>query len=107
MDNSINEDLKKLVGYNRLPTCVLSAEKKADGAHGEVRICAINEAFKRSFFSVFADFHKNEIKYDDFEDFVVGKSYTTFLPKEPKFEDLVFKAAWDGEFVHTYDICGC
>ncbi len=102
MDNSIKEDLKKLVGYNRLPTCVLSAEKKADGTHGEVRICAINEAFKRSFFSVFADFHKNEIKYDDFEDFVVGKSYTTFLPKEPKFEDLVFKAAWDGEFVHTY-----
>lgn len=102
MNNTLHEDLQKYVRFSRLAACILSAEKNPDGSCGTIRFVAVNEPFKRNFYSVFDSSSELGIKYESFDEHIIGKPYDIYIPKEPKFDDIVFRAAWGGEFIHTY-----
>ena len=103
MGKELYRDLKKLASASPLPCAILSVEKTKDGNCGEVNYFAINEPFKRSFYCLLQQTNNiNSISYEQFDSFIEGKSYASFLAKEPKFEDIVFKTAWHGEPIRTY-----
>ncbi len=97
------EFLKAVANTSPLPCCIMSVEKKADGSCGDVRFFAINEIFKKNYYEVFKDNDPdNPIDYDSFDEEFEGKMYTVHLPKEPNYEDICFRAAWNGEYINTY-----
>ncbi len=103
MGTDLYYEMKKLASSSPLPCTILSVEKKENGECGEIKYYAINEPFKRSFYVLLLeDEEANKINYDEFDNYIEGKPYTQHLPKEPKFEELVFKAAWQGEATRTY-----
>ncbi|WP_026651893.1 GGDEF domain-containing protein [Butyrivibrio proteoclasticus] len=73
------ENLKSFVNMCESPCAVLSVKKNPDGSCGEIIMVATNEKFSMT--------------GEDVE----GKPYTEKIPKDPKFEDICFKAAWLGE----------
>ncbi len=103
MSNSLYKILKQTVNCNLLPCTILSVEKNDDGSCGDVRFFAINEAFKKSYYDLFIQTKGHEnVTYEDFDDEIEGELYTINLPKEPKFEDICFRAAWKNEHITTY-----
>ncbi len=97
------ETLKELSNLATIPCTVLSVEKKPDGSCGEIRFFAINELFKKSYYDIFAKNEGDEaIPYEGFEKSIEGELYTSHLPKEPNFEDVCFRAAWNNEYINTY-----
>lgn len=90
------EFFKKMVDAQLLPCAIFSVERVIDGTCGEIKYFAVNMQFKESNRHLFAD----DVDVDSFE--MEGKSYTAFLTKEPKFEDICFKCAWNGEHFHSY-----
>ncbi len=103
MGKDLHKEMKKLASASPLPCTILSVEKTDEGLVGEINYFAVNEPFKRSFYVLLQQSNNiNNIDYDTFDDYIEGKSYTTYIPKEPKFEDIVFKCAWNGEPIRTY-----
>lgn len=102
MNDELYSDLRKYVKYSRLAACILSVEKNTDGSCGTIRFVAVNEPFKRNFYSIFDSTSKLGIKYDSFDEHIVDMPYDTYIPKEPKFDDIVFRSAWNSEYIHTY-----
>ncbi|WP_029231026.1 GGDEF domain-containing protein [Butyrivibrio sp. VCB2006] len=103
----MNEDkykrLKDYVNQSLIPSAILSVEKLPDGKCGEVQFRVINEAFKKSYYDMFANTeHDAHIEYDGFEKEIENQLYTMHLPKEPNFEDVCFRAAWNKEYINTY-----
>ncbi len=84
MSDTKYENLKLLVNLCTMPCAVLSVEKKADGSCGEIRMAATNSLFSMT--------------GEDVE----GKLYTEKLSPDPKFEAIVFNAAWNNEHRHSY-----
>ena len=84
MSDQNYESFKSLVNLCTMPCAVLSVEKKADGNCGEIRMIATNSIFSMT--------------GEDVE----GKLYTEKLPKDPKFEAIVFDAAWKNEHYCAY-----
>ena len=76
--------LKSIVNLCDMPCAIMSVEKKADGTCGEIRMAATNSKFSMT--------------GEDVE----GLTYDAKLPKDPKFEDILFKAAWENEHYHAY-----
>ena len=103
MNNQLYQELKSLANASILPCTILSVEKLPDGSCGDVRFYAINEAFKRSYYDLFVEVEGHEeVTYEEFDEVIEGKLYTAHLPKEPKFEDICFRAAWKNQHIHTY-----
>ncbi|MBO6241173.1 MAG: GGDEF domain-containing protein [Butyrivibrio sp.] len=103
MTNETYNHLKTLVNQSPIPSAIMAVEKNSDGGCGEVRFAVINEAFKRSYYDMFAGTENDaNIGYDDFEKRIEGQLYSVHLPKEPNFEDICFRSAWNGEFINTY-----
>ncbi len=103
MATKIYDELKNLINYYPLPSMILSVEKNPDGSCGDIRFFAVNEPFKRSFYVVFAEKNNfQDVNYDELDKFIEGRLYTDFIPKEPKFEDIAFRSAWQGDHIHTY-----
>ncbi len=81
---SVEEKLK-LIADSCVNSCaVLSVEKNDEGGCGDIRIIAANDSFSMT------------------GEPVEGELYTRYLPKEPEFEDMCFRAAFNGERFHTY-----
>jgi GGDEF domain-containing protein len=78
------ETFKQMVNLCNMPSAVFSVEKKADGTCGEIIMVATNEAFSMT--------------GEDVE----GKPYTFKIPKDPKFEEIWFEAAWENKHYHAY-----
>ncbi len=75
---------KSIVEMCNMPSCIFSVEKKDDGTCGKIIMLATNKIFSMT--------------GEDVE----GLPYDAKLPKDPKFEDIVFKAAWHNEHYHAY-----
>lgn len=97
MSNSkLYEKLKTAACAMHLASAVLAVKKNDDGSVGSITFFAINKIFEENVISMFQD-----TDYPNAES-IEGQPYTTFLPKEPKFEDICFKSAWNDEYIHTY-----
>ncbi len=81
---SVEERLKLIADSCVNPCAVLSVEKNDEGNCGDIRIVAANDCFSMT------------------GEPVEGELYTRYLPKEPEFEDMCFRAAFNGERFHTY-----
>ena len=103
MNNEQYKKLKEYVSFSPIPSTIMSVEKLEDGSCGVMRFVAINEPFKKSYYEMFAGTeHDANISYENFETTIEGQLYTQHLPKEPNFEAVCFKAAWEGQFISTY-----
>lgn len=103
MNNELYKRLKEYISFSPIPSTIISVEKLNDGSCGEIRFFAINEPFKKSYYDMFANTeHDANISYENFETAIEGQLYTQHLPKEPNFETVCFKAAWEGQFINTY-----
>ncbi len=103
MENNLYKSLKQLASFSHLPCTILSVEKNPDGTCGDVRFFAVNELFKKSYYELFLESHRDaSISFEDYDEVIEGKHYTAHLPKEPKFEEICFRAAWKNEMIHTY-----
>ena len=103
MTNDTYQILKSFLNVITIPSTIISVEKKDDGTCGEVRFQVINEAFKNSYYDMFAaNANGSDIPYDSFEKHIEGQLYTQHLPKEPNFEEVCFRAAWKKEYINTY-----
>lgn len=103
MASNFYEQMKTLANSFTLPCTVLSVEKNEDGSCGDVRFFAINDLFKKSYYDLFSV--DNDVSGIDFENFhlqIEGTLYHTQIPKEPNFEDVCFRAAWQNEHIHLY-----
>ena len=83
-ENSTYEKFKIIAESVENPCAVMSVEKKEDGTVGEVRILAANEKFSMT------------------GENVEGELYTKYLPRNPEFENMCYRAAFQGEKLHTY-----
>ncbi|WP_033154408.1 GGDEF domain-containing protein [Pseudobutyrivibrio ruminis] len=103
MGNNLYSLLKQTANLSSLPCTIMSVEKKSDGTCGDIRFYAINDIFKRSYYDMFIEQEgNNKVTFEDFDEVIEGQLYTAHLPKEPKFEDICFRAAWGKEHIHTY-----
>ena len=95
--------LKQFVNLAPSPCTALAVERKPDGTCGEIRFFAVNDAFKRSFYDLFIETSgKEPASIDELDSFIEGQLYTLTISKEPKFEEICFRSAWNKEFIHTY-----
>ena len=94
------DELKKMVNTKNHSCAVMSVRKNPDGSFGELRYCAVNEAFLDSNYALFADTLSEKTERKDFK--MDGELYTAFLPREPKFEDISLRCAFNGEHFHQY-----
>ncbi len=76
--------LKNIVNMCTMPAAILSVEKKEDGTCGEIIMVATNDKFSMT------------------GENVEGQPYDTKIAKDPKFEEILFKAAWKNEHYHAY-----
>ena len=84
MSDNNYESFKSLVNLCAMPCAVISVEKRADGSIGDIIMVATNSTFSMT--------------GEDVE----GKPYTEKLPKDPKFEAILFDAAWNNEHFTSY-----
>jgi diguanylate cyclase (GGDEF)-like protein len=97
------EQSKSVLDLCPIPSVIMSVQKNPDGSCGEIRFYAINEVFKKSYYDLFAANEAGEKPpYEGYEKNIEGQLYTAHLPKEPNFEDICFKSAWNNEFINTY-----
>ncbi len=84
MSDNNYESFKSLVNLCAMPCAVISVEKRADGSIGDIVMVATNASFSMT--------------GEDVE----GKPYTEKLPKDPKFEAILYDAAWNNEHFTSY-----
>lgn len=78
------EDLKAIVNLCNMPSAILSVKKNSDGSCGEILMVATNSKFSMT------------------GENVEGQPYDSKIPRDPKFEEIMFNAAWKGEHYHAY-----
>lgn len=76
--------MKNLVSLCSMPSAIMSVEKKDDGTCGDIRMYATNSKFSMT--------------GEDVE----GLTYDAKLPRDPKFEEILFEAAWENKHYHAY-----
>ena len=76
--------LKSIVNLCKMPSAIMSVEKKVDGTCGDIIMAATNSLFSMT--------------GEDVE----GQKYDLKIPTDPKFEDILFKAAWENKHYHAY-----
>ena len=78
------ETLKTIVNMCNMPSAILAVEKNTDGTCGKILMAATNDKFSMT--------------GEDVE----GQPYDLKIPRDPKFEEILFKAAWNNEHYHAY-----
>ena len=78
------ETLKTIVNMCNMPSAILAVEKNDDGTCGKILMAATNDKFSMT--------------GEDVE----GQPYDLKIPRDPKFEEILFKAAWNNEHYHAY-----
>lgn len=84
MSEAVYESFKTIVNMCTMPSAIMSVEKKADGTCGEIKMIATNDKFSMT------------------GENVEGMVYDAKIPTDPKFEDILFRAAWNNEHYHAY-----
>ena len=83
-DNSTYERFKNIATSCVNPCAIMKVTRKADESLDEIRIFAANDKFSLT------------------GEPIEGELYTKFIPEEPEFNDMCYKAAFAGERFHTY-----
>ena len=107
MNSDLYAKLKTTVNTMPLSTAILAVKKDEDGNFAELRYFAINKSFINDCMAMFFQNESDdgtapEDKAKEIESKMEGALYTINVPKEPKFEDACFRAAWRREPLHTY-----
>ncbi|RKM55986.1 GGDEF domain-containing protein [Butyrivibrio sp. CB08] len=103
MEKLTYEYLKNVSNLSPIACAIMSVKKEPDGSCGDIRFFAVNEVFVKDYYAMFAsDEVGDKPGMDDFAKTIEGQLYTAHLPKEPNFENILFKAAWEGEYINTY-----
>ena len=84
MSDNNYANFKMLVNMCTMPCAVLSVEEKADGTIGDIIMVATNQYFSMT------------------GEEVEGLAYTEKLPKDPKFETILYNAAFKNEHYSSY-----
>ncbi len=84
MASNSYETFKSIVNLCSMPSTIFSIEKKSDGSCGDIKMIATNEKFSMT------------------GENVEGQLYTYKMPKDIKFEEICFKAAWENIHHHSY-----
>ncbi|MBR4199659.1 MAG: GGDEF domain-containing protein [Oscillospiraceae bacterium] len=79
-------------------TCVISVEKISEDRYGEIRIVAANHSFTELLENP-SNFAIPELRG---RKFIPDSFYDLYLPQDPNFEDLWFRAAVHKQLIHTY-----
>jgi diguanylate cyclase (GGDEF)-like protein len=94
-------NFQKLADSYHSLTCIVSVEKTENEGFGDIRIIAGNSKFtelmEHPTYSV-----QGSSPADAPRKFVPGGLYDKYIPKNPNFEDLCFRAAVNKEPIHTY-----
>ena len=77
---------QEFVNCISVPCAVLSVERTADGSCGEIHIVCSNQSYKEAMGPAYYD----------------NMIYSELVPKDPKFEDFCFRAAFRKERMHAY-----
>ncbi|MBE5843893.1 MAG: sensor domain-containing diguanylate cyclase [Butyrivibrio sp.] len=83
-ENSTYERLKTIAVSCVNPCAIMKVTRNADKSLGEIRIFAANDRFSLT------------------GEPIEGELYTKFIPEEPEFNDMCYKAAFEGKRFHTY-----
>ncbi len=103
MTNEKYKRLKEYLSLSPIPSAILSVEKLPDGSCGEMRFVAINEPLKKNYYEIFMSSESDPgISLENAESKIEGQLYNQHVPKEPNFEAVCLKAAWEGQFINTY-----
>lgn len=104
MQNETYNKLKNLAAASPLPCAILSVEKTDTNKIGNINYICVNEPFKLSFYCQLQNlrYSLDGLDYSTFDEYLRGKSYTEFMPKEPKFDKIAFDCAWNNEPIRTY-----
>ena len=107
MKYGLYNNLKAAVNTIPLSAVVLAVKKDENGNFDEMRYFAVNHSFiddcMNLFFRDDSGCQKSyEEKVKEIEAKTEGELYTINVPREPKFEDACFRAAWKKEPFHTY-----
>ena len=90
-------DLQMLVECFHVPASIFSVQKKPDGSCGEIRIAAVNEAYRFPLEHPVMPGKSEPV----FKPFVPGTLYDEYIPKDVAFEDLCFRGAVGKKQIHT------
>ena len=107
MSSDLYFKLKNTVNTMPLSTAILAVKKDEDGNFAEMRYFVINKSFINDCMAIFFQNESDdstdlEEKVKEIESKMEGALYTINVPREPKFEDACFRAAWRKEPIHTY-----
>lgn len=94
MSNYTYENFKLMVNMFNIPASILKVYQNDDGSCGDIIMYAINDVLEANYKKLFAA--EGEEKQ------VEGVPYYHNMQKEPKFEDVCYKAAFRNEKNHTY-----
>ena len=81
---------EEILRHYKTKTCVLSVEKSEDGRAGAIRVVNGNQA------------HCDDILHITGHPFQPGCPYEFCFPKNKNFEDFCYRAAIEGEPMHSY-----
>ncbi|SEA29636.1 hypothetical protein SAMN02910384_01230 [Pseudobutyrivibrio sp. ACV-2] len=104
MQNELYNKMKNLASASPLPCAILSVEKTDEQKIGEISYLCVNEPFKLSFYCQLQNINidAHSIDYSTFDEYLRGKSYTCFIPREPKFDKIAYECAWNNEPTRVY-----
>ena len=107
MSSDLYFKLKNTVNTMPLSTAILAVKKDDAGNFSEMRYFALNKSFINDCMAIFFQNESDtctdcEDKLKHIESKMEGALYTINVPREPKFEDACFRAAWRKEPIHTY-----
>ena len=103
MAESTYEHFKKFLNSFTIPASIFSVRKNADGLCSEARIFVVNEVYKKSYLETFkGGDNADNFDSDEVAKMVEGTLYWDHMPRDFKFESLLFEAAWEKKHIHTY-----
>ena len=93
MEQLTYENFKTMVNMYPIPAAVLQVHRNPDGTCGDVIMYAINGYIESNYRALFSDGEERQVE---------GYPYYQNMPREPKFDDICFKAAFKCKGSHQY-----
>lgn len=103
MANSTYEFYSEAISAMLLPTTVFYVKKDENDHCKEAGFFATNKEFRKSFLQTFRRIKvPTEDDIEKAKSLLEGTTYDNHMPKDVKFENILYEAAWDKKHIHTY-----
>lgn len=103
MANSTYEYFSEVIKGYILPAAVIYVKRDEAGAFKDAGFLVVNESFKKGYITSFRDdLDPENFDSDEVAAILEGKSYSTFTPRDVKFENMMFEASFGQKHIHTY-----